>query len=139
MAVAGPASNLLISLVCVAAIRAGVLAGVFYPPESIGFFSLVGTDLSGPWPGIAFALSVFFSLNLMMACLNMIPLPPLDGSAAVVLLLGEDSARRYQMFVMQSQGFAMMGLVVAWRVFDFVFDPIFWTAISIVYPDVSYS
>lgn len=139
MAVAGPASNLLISLLCVLAIRVGVLAGVFYAPESVGFFSLVGTDLQGLWPGIAFALSAFFSLNLMMACLNMIPVPPLDGAAAVVLLLGEDTARRYQSFLMETQAFGMMGLLVAWRVFDFVFDPIFWAALALVYPDVTYS
>src|SRR5687768_13966579 len=64
-------------------------AGVFYPPDAAGFEAIVATDQVGVWPGITFLLSVFFSLNLMMACLNMIPLPPLDGSAALLLGLGE--------------------------------------------------
>jgi Zn-dependent protease len=138
MAVAGPASNLLISLLCVVAIHAGVAAGVFYPPDSASFDSIVASDAIGPWPGVAFLVSVLFSLNLMLACLNMIPLPPLDGSAAVVLMLSEEASRRYQQFLMMSHGFAMMGLLVAWRVFDVVFDPIFWTAVNLIYPGVTY-
>ena len=139
MAVAGPAANLLIALLCVGAIHAGVYAGMFFPPETARFSSIVGTDLASPWPGIAFVLSVFFSLNLMLACLNMIPLPPLDGSAAVLLGLSEGAARSYQQFLMSSQGLGMMGLVVAWQVFDVVFDPIFWAAVSFIYPGVTYS
>ena len=138
MAVAGPAANLLISLLCVLAIHVGVAAGVFYPPDSAGFEVVVGTDLGGVWPGITFMLSVFFSLNLMLACLNMIPLPPLDGSAAVLLGLADDTGRRYQQFLMTSPALGMMGLVVAWQVFDVVFDPVFWTVVNVLYPGVTY-
>ena len=138
MAVAGPSANVVISLACVIAIHLGVAAGVFDPPESAGFESIVASDLPGPWRGIAFVLSVFFSLNLMLACLNMIPLPPLDGSAAVLLLLSETKARRYQEFLMRSHGLGMMGLLVAWQVFDFLFDPLFWTVVNLIYPGVTY-
>ena len=86
-----------------------------------------------------FVLSVFFSLNLMLACLNMIPLPPLDGSAAMLLGLADDTARRYQQFLMTSQALGMMGLIVAWQVFDVVFDPVFWTVMNVLYPGVTYS
>ena len=65
--------------------------------------------------------------------------PLAEKSAAVVLLLGESTARRYHGFLMESQAFGMRGLLVAWRVFDFVFDPIFWAALAVVYPDVTYS
>jgi Zn-dependent protease len=139
MAVAGPAANLLISLLCVVAIHIGVAAGVFYPPDSAGFEAIVATDMGGVWPGITFVLSVFFSLNLMLACLNMIPLPPLDGSAAVLLGLTDDMARRYQQVLMTSQALGMMGLIVAWQVFDVVFDPVFWTVMNVLYPGVTYS
>jgi len=137
MAVAGPASNLLISVLCIAAIHVGMAAGVFYPPESAGFESIVATDYAGIWPGLTFLLSVLFSMNLMMACLNMIPLPPLDGSAAVVLALGEETGRRYQQLLMSSS-FGMLGIVVAWQVFDVVFDPLFWTVVNVIYPGVTY-
>ena len=118
MAIAGPAANLAISLLCVVAIHIGVAAGVFYPPDSAGIEAVVATDMGGVWPGITFVLSVFFSLNLMLACLNMIPLPPLDGSAAVLLGLADDTARRYQQFLMTSQALGMMGLIVAWQVWE---------------------
>ena len=139
MAMAGPASNLAICLASLVLIHAGVGAGVFYAPDSIGFSSIVATDLTGAWPAITFVLSVFFSLNLMMSCLNMIPLPPLDGSAAVLLLLGEENARRYQAFLMASHGFAMMGLFAAWQLFDVIFDPIFLVVVNLIYPGVTYS
>lgn len=139
MAVAGPGANLLIALICVALVHVGVAAGVFYAPDSIGFESIVATDLGGVWPAATFLLSVFFSLNLMMACLNMIPLPPLDGSAAVLLLLSESRARQYQHFLMMSQSFAIMGLLIAWRVFDAIYDPVFLAVVNLIYPGVTYS
>jgi Zn-dependent protease len=139
MAVAGPASNLLIALVAVAVIHAGVAAGIFYAPDTANFHSVVASDAGRAWESVAFVVSVFFSLNLMMACLNMIPLPPLDGSAAVVLLLNGTLARRYQELLMLSNGFGMIGLFVAWEVFDVVFSPIFWMAINLIYPGITYS
>jgi Zn-dependent protease len=138
MAVAGPAANVLIALLCVLTIHAGIAVSVFHPPDSAGFESIVASNVPGPWHGIAFVVSVFFSLNLMLACLNMIPLPPLDGSAAVLLLLNEGAARRYQEFLMMSHGLGMMGLFVAWQVFDVVFDPVFWAVIHLIYPGVTY-
>ncbi len=134
----GAAANLLIALLCVFAIHVGVAAGVFHPPDLAGFESIVATDQGGVWPGATFLLSVFFSLNLMMACLDMIPLPSLDGSAAVLLALGDETARRYQHFLTSSQSLGMMGLIVAWQLFDVVFDPVFWTVLNVIYPGVTY-
>src|SRR5262249_32175412 len=44
MAVAGPAANLALVIAAILAIRVGVVAGVFYAPESAGFGHLVGTN-----------------------------------------------------------------------------------------------
>ena len=138
MAVAGPAANLAIVLVCVMVIKAGTLVGVFYPPDTVNFESVVASQSGGAWPGVAFLMSVFFSLNLMLACLNMLPLPPLDGSAAILLVLGERTAARYQQFLMTSPALGMIGMVAAWQLFDVVFSPIFLAAINLIYPGVSY-
>src|SRR5512140_2727377 len=81
MALAGPGANLVLVIVAAALLRLGVMSGVFYSPPSVGFAPLVGAAAGSSWPTIAFVLSVFFSLNLVLACLNLIPLPPLDGSA----------------------------------------------------------
>src|SRR4029450_3487280 len=96
MAIAGPAANLAIVLVCGIAVRIGIAAGTLSSPDSAGFDHIVLATSEGAWVGVAFILSVLFSLNLMLACLNMIPLPPLDGSAAVLLGLSETTAREYQ-------------------------------------------
>jgi len=43
---------------------------------------------------------MLFSLNLLLATFNLLPLPPLDGSAAPALVMHEDSARKLQSFAM---------------------------------------
>ena len=88
---------------------------------------------------MAFLLSVFFSLNLVLACLNLIPLPPLDGSAAIPLLLSESAAVRYQHFLMSQGGmFSLIGIYAAWQIFDVIFQPVFLFAANLIYPGVHY-
>jgi len=77
MAIAGPAANLALFALAIVIIRVGVRAGVFYAPESAGFGELVGTDAGGMWPRFAVLVSIIFSTNLVLACLNVLPLPPL--------------------------------------------------------------
>ena len=138
MAVAGPASNLALVILSIVAIRVGVLAGVFYAPESAGFGEMIGTDAGGIWPGLAAFISIAFSMNLMLACLNMFPLPPLDGSAAVTLLMSESTANKYQQMLWRTPMFGMVGMLVAWRMFDVIFYPIFWVVVAVIYPDAAY-
>ena len=66
---AGPASNLVLVLLSLIAIRIGVFAGVFYSPEHASFGHLVGAA-PGLWTALGFIISVCFSLNLVLACLN---------------------------------------------------------------------
>jgi Zn-dependent protease len=79
-----------------------------------------------------------FSMNLVLACLNILPLPPLDGSAAVVLFMSESVAVSYQQYLWTNPMLGAIGMLVAWRAFDYVFDPIFWTAVNLVYPGTGY-
>lgn len=140
MALAGPGANLLIVILAGLALRLGATAGVLYAPESVRFDHLAeATGGVALWSTVAFLLSVFFSLNLVLACLNLIPVPPLDGSAAVPILLGETSAARYQTFVMgQGRALSLIGIFVAWQIFDVIFNPIFVFAASVIFPGVDY-
>lgn len=139
MALAGPAANLILVLVAVLAIRLGMLAGVFDSPSSIGFGHVVdSTDPSTAWRGIGFFLSALFSMNLALMALNLIPLPPLDGSAGIAVLLSENVARRYTQWLHDNRTLGMVGMLVAWRAFDMIFEPIFMTAIGLLYPGVTY-
>lgn len=138
MALAGPAANLLLVVTAALLLRAGTLSGLFFAPESVRFGEVAATAAAGWWPGVAFMLGVLFSLNLVLAAFNLLPLPPLDGSGAMPLLLSDRATRRYQAFVWGTPGVSWIGILVAWQVFDYVFDPIFLGAVNLLYPGVTY-
>lgn len=88
MALAGPAANLLLVAVAAAGIRAGMSLGAFHAPAQVRM-SIVTSAVSGGFPYcLARTLSMMFSLNLVLAVFNLLPLPlpPLDGSAAIALV-----------------------------------------------------
>jgi len=129
MALAGPASNLLIALLALAIIRVGVAGGIFVPPESVVFDRVVAAANGSATHGAAFMLSVFFSLNVVLAALNLIPLPPLDGSGVIMLGLPEQTARKYQVFLRNNAGLRIVGMVVAWQLFGVMYHPLFLAAV----------
>jgi Zn-dependent protease len=138
MALAGPAANLTLVLIAFLAIRLLGAAGIFLPPDHAGFDHLASTGRSGIWPGVALVLSVVFSLNLLLAVFNLLPLPPLDGSGAVPLFLGPSATTRYQDFLWHNRGLGILGILVAWQLFSYVYDPVFLFAINLLYPGAGY-
>jgi Zn-dependent protease len=138
MAIAGPAANLGLVLVSMLAIKAGVFTGVFYAPATAGFGRLIDTDLGGAWPGLAAFTSALFSMNLLLACLNLIPLPPLDGSGAILLLMNRALALRYQQMLWSSPMLGMAGMLIAWQLVNSVFATVFWLFVRITYPGSGY-
>ena len=84
-------------------------------------------------------LSVILSLNLLLAALNLLPFPPLDGSGALPLLLSDNATRRYQAFIWGNPGLSLLGILVAWQVFGKIFHPIFGVVVNLLYPGVRYS
>ena len=92
MALAGPGANLLLVLTTGLLIRLGMSSGIFYAPSSMGMFDVTMAHAGAPWPGVALMLSMFFTMNLLLFVFNMIPLPPLDGSGALPLFLGQEVA-----------------------------------------------
>lgn len=138
MALAGPAANLVLVLGSLAAIRAGAAAGVFTPPPRVDFGHLAEGAGAGAWAVAATLLSVVLSLNLMLAALNLLPFPPLDGSAAVPLFLDDDTTRRYQAFLWGNPALGWIGILVAWQVFGYVYSPVFGFVVNLLYPGVRY-
>jgi Zn-dependent protease len=139
MALAGPAANLMLVLIAAVLIRVGALAGVFEAPERVSFGYLAASQVGDWWSGAAQMLSAFFSVNLLLAVLNLLPFPPLDGSGALPLFLSPEAARRYQEFVWSTPALGWIGLLIAWRLTDDLFLPIFIGAVNLVYPGVTYS
>ena len=78
------------------------------------------------------------SVLLILFVFNLMPLPPLDGSQVVVLLLDESFAERYSRIIHQP-ALRIVGLIIAWNVVGFVLSPVHLLAINILYfPNHSY-
>ena len=137
MALAGPASNLLLVLLSGVAIRVGILLGALQAPSSVGFTSVVEATTAGPAVGLATFLSILFTLNLLLCLFNLIPLPPLDGSGALALVLSPEAASQWKGFMRQPM-MSIIGLVIAWRLIGFLFSPAFLLAIRALYPELSF-
>jgi Zn-dependent protease len=132
MALAGPAANLLLMLLAALAIHAGLALGFFTVPDSLRFTHVVAG--TGPTAeGAAVLVSIVFSLNLLLAAFNLIPVPPLDGSTALGLLLPAAWARSYARFL-EGSPLSFLGIFLAWKIFDRISDPLFATGFFLLYP-----
>ncbi|MGB5809487.1 MAG: site-2 protease family protein [Polyangiales bacterium] len=131
MAAAGPAANFALTLIAALAMRVGIATGYFELPAGwIGLEGLV-VGPAGAAEGLALFASVLFSVNLILGCFNLIPLPPLDGYAIVPLLLTDRLRDRW--FGMFEGGGALVGLLVAWVVFGRIMPPVFRLATDLLY------
>ena len=137
MALAGPAGNLMIAIVALVLIRIGLAAGWFVPPDSINFEHLVaGLDNGRSFAGEM--LSIFLTLNVLLCAFNLIPLPPLDGSAVIGLFVPASITIRLRE-LSHSPMFQLVGLLIAWRIFPAIVGPLFGLIIKAVHPSLSYS
>ena len=137
MALAGPAANLVLIVVAALLIRVGMLLGIFVQPEHITWTQTTIAPSSGFATGAAIAVSILFSLNLILLVFNLLPVPPLDGSEVLSLFLNESTAQRYRDLMAQPTA-QMIGLFVAWNVMDFVLNPVYTVALNLLYPGSSY-
>lgn len=133
MALAGPAANLLLMIGAVGLTWLGILGGLFILPESVNFTHIVTPAGPGAAPPLALLLSILFSMNLILVILNMLPLPPLDGSEAITLFMNSEQADKYKRII-NNPSFALIGLLIAWQILSPLFDYIFTALVSLIYP-----
>ena len=130
MAAAGPLSNILLALLAAGAIHLGLAFAGWEPPRSADFARVVvGPD--GPTALTTFA-SVLFSVNLLLAAFNLIPLPPLDGNAVVPLVLTERARERWNHFFRDPTS-QMFGIFIAWALFAKAAGPLYGQALNLLY------
>ncbi len=136
MALAGPAANFSLMILAAIAIKLGVHYGVFVQPVSADFTHV--TEAAGPGAAqfAATFLSILFVLNLLLGTFNLLPVPPLDGRNAVTLLMSNEMALRFVGWT--SQGFGLIGIVIAWYAFDRIFPGVFTLALNLLYPGAGY-
>ena len=137
MAAAGPLGNFLIALAALVALKIGLAVGTFVAPDTASFESLVETAAAGP-TFLTTALSVLLILNVFMGTFNLLPLPPLDGSAIFGIML-PDQHRGWLRHVGSNPAISMIGLVVAWQVFPMATDPLFSMLLRVIHPGETYS
>jgi Zn-dependent protease len=109
MAMAGPAANFTLMLIAVIGIRGGRFFHLFHRDAVTGAPSLVGITLS-----------IVFSLNLLLGTFNLLPVPPLDGSTAILVFMSEERAQKYLDWI-RGSNFAMAGLLLGLIVFREVY------------------
>jgi Zn-dependent protease len=137
MSLAGPAANFCLALIAGLAMRIGLATGSFVPLYP-SFAHIVGPAVqNGTSDGIATVLSVLFSLNILLGVFNLIPIPPLDGYGILGLFLTEGGALKLQEWRVQIRSFALIGLIVAWQVFDRFYPPIFAAATDALYAGIT--
>jgi Zn-dependent protease len=109
MALAGPATNFTLMLLAVVAIRAAKYFDVFQEP-----------NFSGPMGFLSMTLLIVFTLNLLLGTFNLLPVPPLDGSAGIMVFMSESRAQSYLAWL-RGNNFAIAGLLVGLVVFQRIF------------------
>lgn len=138
MALAGPAANLLLLLIAAVGLRIGHGMDIFDAPQRVNFGNLVDTDAGGAAYAVGRLLGAMFSMNLVLCVFNLLPFPPLDGSAAITLLMKPATTSRYQEFIWSTPMLAIGGMLVAWKLFEVMFPPVFIGAVNLLYPWMQY-
>jgi Zn-dependent protease len=111
MALAGPAANFTLMLVAAAGLKIGSAMGWLH-------------WRAGGHPDFAIiSLYVLFSLNLLLGTFNLLPVPPLDGSTGIMLLMNEHTAARYLSWL-RGSSYARLGLLLGLLAFRYFYGPV---------------
>jgi Zn-dependent protease len=112
MALAGPAANFTLMLIAALALRVG---------HAAGWLGIDPVTRQADLPTLT--LFVFFSLNLLLGTFNLLPFPPLDGSAGIMLFMGENTAQRYLDWL-RGSSYARLGLLFGLLAFRYFYGPV---------------
>jgi Zn-dependent protease len=137
MALAGPLANLAVVAAAGLAIRLGMALDWFYAPDSVNLSRVVAAHQDGTLACVATLISILFSLNVLLFAFNLIPLPPLDGHGIIPFLLSREKAVAY-MDIIHGNHLSFFGIFIAWKAFDYIFDPVHLLFINLLYPGMGY-
>lgn len=137
MAAAGPMANFILVLISAVLIHLGIFFNVLYAPETISAANIVAAVNPGIFDGIAKLLSITFILNSILFLFNLLPIPPLDGSGILPMYLSEENGRKY---MEKLNGFALelIGIIIAWKLFDIFYSNLHTVLINLLYPGSNY-
>ena len=126
MSLAGPLANLVLVILAFILIKVGLSAGFFQNGTEPQITKWLISPDSNILNTVASLLAVLFSLNIILLILNLIPVPPLDGAEAILLLFPESSAPA----IREKMGYVgIFGIFIAWVILSKIAGPvlgIFW-------------
>jgi len=131
MALAGPVSNLLVALCCLLIMYIGLSSEIFYPGPH-DYVQLVTAEKGSMLVGLSTLLSMLLFMNLLLFVLNIMPIPPLDGSAVIPLFLSARQTQRYQNIIHQP-AVSMIGMISIFMLIKYIFPPVHALAVHVLY------
>ncbi len=137
MSAAGPAANLAIAagifLLLKVLLEAGILAVTPRWQWNPTRLVVPAWDGGSPWAlGACQLASILLTLNVLLFCFNLLPLPPLDGSGILEGFFPEQLGGLFRS-LRKNPMFAILGLLVAWYFFGRIFRPIFRLVLLLLY------
>lgn len=123
MALAGPVVNLSLALLAALALRIGLECNLWSEAFHSAPSHLVEAPADSLLAWVARLLSIIFSLNLLLAIFNLLPLPSLDGSSLPLLFLPHSLAQKY-LTALWSPLAGVAGLFLAWQGFRHIYEPV---------------
>jgi Zn-dependent protease len=127
MAAAGPLANLCLAAIGFVTLKVGLMSAVWQPffSEYLELDHLVATAGAegGLIDGLGRFCSVLLSLNILLFLLNLIPLPPMDGSAVLAGMF--EPARTFRDRLRASPIFVLFGLLLAWQIIPYIFGLVY--------------
>jgi Zn-dependent protease len=132
MGLAGPAANLGLVIIAGILIRIGLQTGYFAAPGEIHFTQAVLGTQPGLSHGLAVGASILFTLNLLLLVFNLIPVPPLDGTSSMELILSGQLLQKYRDLI-NTPAMRMFGILIAWYAIKVIFPPAHLAAINLLY------
>lgn len=124
MSLAGPAANFALAGLALVALKALLSSGIFVPFDWVksGLVGISPEYKGTIWEPAAMLLSIVFILNVLLGVFNLLPVPPLDGSGVIAGFFPSNAlTRMYQ----QAEMGALIGLLIAWSVFNKLSEPLF--------------
>lgn len=132
MAMAGPAANLALSAASFALLKVGLLAGFFELAKQPRLYHMVRSE-SEVGDALAVFLGVMAFENLLLACWNLMPVPPMDGFSMALFFLPEDKAAGFLELRSQMAMFFPIAIFALGRVFSSVFYPLAWSVVELIF------
>lgn len=129
MSLAGPVANYLLSVTALIVLKIGLATGVLAMGGNLVHSSAGNAVIDG----VAVVLGIAFTLNLLLGTFNLLPIPPLDGYSVLGLFVPDRLALRLQEWRVQARGFAFLGILVGWQVFEKFYGPIYVAALRLLF------